>query len=95
MWDLTVIGWEVNYKEEFVPSDKSSYTIIVKKGKRIGWQEGSVRNSFKSNEPGKVVINIENGQFKRKRVLYRYKIKDASLGSSSPRRLVDHHQISL
>nr|XP_027064325.1 patellin-4-like [Coffea arabica] len=83
VWDLTVIGWEVNYKEEFVPSNESSYTIIVKKERRIGWQEGSVRNSFKSNEPGKVVITIENGQFRRKRVLYRYKIKDASLCSSS------------
>lgn len=83
VWDLTVIGWEVNYKEEFVPSNESSYTIIVKKERRIGWQEGSVRNSFKGNEPGKVVITIENGQFRRKRVLYRYKIKDASLCSSS------------
>ncbi|KAL3503751.1 hypothetical protein ACH5RR_038200 [Cinchona calisaya] len=78
IWDLTVIGWEINYKEEFVPSDDSSYTIIVKKERRIGWQEGSVRNSFKNSEPGKVVITIENGQFKRKRVLYRFKIKDAN-----------------
>ena len=77
VWDLTVLGWEVNYKEEFVPSAESSYTLIVKKNRRIAWQEGSVRNSFRNNEPGKIVLTIENGQFKRKRVLYRCKTKDA------------------
>ncbi|CAI9088023.1 OLC1v1022250C1 [Oldenlandia corymbosa var. corymbosa] len=75
VWDLTVIGWEVNYKEEFVPSAEDSYTVIVKKERRIAWQEGSLRNLFKNNEPGKVVLTIENGQFKRKRVLYRFKTK--------------------
>ena len=24
VWDLTVMGWEVNYKEEFVPADEGS-----------------------------------------------------------------------
>ncbi|KAK6154542.1 hypothetical protein DH2020_008790 [Rehmannia glutinosa] len=31
IWDLTIIGWDVNYKEEFVPTDEGSYTVIVKK----------------------------------------------------------------
>lgn len=78
LWDLTVLGWEVNYKEEFVPSDEGSYTIIVQKGKKMGSHEEPVRNSFRNNEPGKVVLTIENGSFKRKRVLYRYKTKKSS-----------------
>ncbi|CAK9165655.1 unnamed protein product [Ilex paraguariensis] len=81
IWDLTVLGWEVNYKEEFVPTDDGSYTIIVQKGRRMGWQEGSVRNSFRNNEPGKVAFTIENASFKKKRVLYRFKTKNSSSSS--------------
>ncbi|TKY72419.1 Patellin-4 protein [Spatholobus suberectus] len=72
-WDLTVLGWEVSYKEEFVPIDEGSYTVIVQKGKKMGSQEGPVRNTFRNNEPGKVVLTIENTSNKKKRVLYRYK----------------------
>ncbi|KAL3820909.1 hypothetical protein ACJIZ3_006814 [Penstemon smallii] len=82
IWDLTIIGWDVNYKEEFVPNDEGSYTIIVKKGRKINWQEESIRNTFKNNEPGKIVITIENGIFRKKRVLYRYKTKNPSASSS-------------
>ncbi|GAV73505.1 CRAL_TRIO domain-containing protein/CRAL_TRIO_N domain-containing protein [Cephalotus follicularis] len=78
IWDLTVLGWEVNYKEEFVPTNEGSYTIMVQKGRKIGWQEKSVRNSFRTNEPGNVALIIENGTFKKKRVLYRYKTKNGS-----------------
>lgn len=76
MWDVTVLGWEVNYKEEFVPADEGSYTIIIQKGKKIGSQEGSVRNSFCNSEPGKVVLTIENSSSKKKRIFYRYKTKN-------------------
>lgn len=72
-WDLTVLGWEVSYKEEFVPTDEGSYTVIVQKGKKMGSQEGPVRNTFRNNEPGKVVLTIENTSNKKKKVLYRYK----------------------
>ncbi|PON87230.1 Cellular retinaldehyde binding/alpha-tocopherol transport [Trema orientale] len=78
IWDLTVLGWEVNYKEEFVPSDEGSYTIIVQKGKKMGSQEGPLRNTYRSNEPGKVVLTIENTSNKKKRVLYRYKTKKSA-----------------
>ncbi|GLT91537.1 hypothetical protein SLE2022_094200 [Rubroshorea leprosula] len=78
VWDVMVLGWEVNYKEEFVPSDEGSYAISVQKGKRIGSQEGPTRNSFKNNEPGKVVISVENSSFKKRRVFYRYKIRSRS-----------------
>ncbi|GKV03920.1 hypothetical protein SLEP1_g16153 [Rubroshorea leprosula] len=75
VWDLTVLGWEVNYKEEFVPKDEGSYTIIVQKTKKIGAQEEPIRNTFKNNEPGKVILTIGNASSKKKRVLYRYKAK--------------------
>ncbi|KAM5587327.1 hypothetical protein ABKV19_005979, partial [Rosa sericea] len=73
VWHVSVLGWEVNYKEEFVPSDEGSYTIIVQKKKKIGANEGPIRNTFRSNEPGKVVLTIENTSSKKKRVLYRHK----------------------
>ncbi|KAK7303607.1 hypothetical protein RJT34_14517 [Clitoria ternatea] len=75
-WDLTVLGWEVSYKEEFIPTDDGSYTVIVQKGKKMGSQEGPVRNTFRNNEPGKVVLTIDNTSNKKKRVLYRYKINN-------------------
>ncbi|KAJ9691280.1 hypothetical protein PVL29_013453 [Vitis rotundifolia] len=75
VWDLTVLGWEVNYKEEFVPADEGSYTIIIQKGKKMG---EPVRNSFRNNEPGKVVLTIENSVSKKKRIFYRYKTKNCS-----------------
>ncbi|XP_010926887.1 patellin-4 [Elaeis guineensis] len=75
LWDLIVLGWEVNYKEEFVPTDEGSYTIIVQKGRKLGSQEEPIRNSFKNSEPGKVVLTFENNSFKKKKVLYRFKTK--------------------
>lgn len=75
IWDLTVVGWEVNYKEEFVPCDEGSYTIIVQKGKKMSANEEPVRNSFRNSEPGKIVLTVENVSNKRKRVLYRFKTK--------------------
>ncbi|KAK9151249.1 hypothetical protein Syun_009558 [Stephania yunnanensis] len=78
VWDLTVSGWEVNYKEEFVPTDEGSYTIIVQKEKKMNANDEPVRNSFKNNEPGKIVITIDNSAFKKKRVMYRHKIKSSS-----------------
>ncbi|XP_010540642.1 PREDICTED: patellin-4-like [Tarenaya hassleriana] len=79
VWDIAVLGWEVNYKEEFVPADEGSYTVIVQKGKKIGSNEGPTRNSFRNNEPGKIVLSVDNASGKKKRVLYRYKTK---IGSS-------------
>ncbi|XP_030474770.1 patellin-4 [Syzygium oleosum] len=78
LWDLTVMGWEVSYKEEFVPSDEGSYTVIVRKGKKMAPNQGPIRNTFRNNEPGKVVLTIENVSTKKKRILYRYKNKKCS-----------------
>ncbi|XP_010538273.1 PREDICTED: patellin-4-like [Tarenaya hassleriana] len=79
IWEVTVVGWEVNYKEEFVPGDEGSYTVIVQKGKKIGSNEGPIRNSFRNNELGKIVLTVDNVSGKKKRVLYRYVTK---IGSS-------------
>ncbi|KAJ3679332.1 hypothetical protein LUZ60_017343 [Juncus effusus] len=75
VWDMVVLGWEVNYKEEFIPSDEGSYTVIVKKGKKVNSDEGPSRNSFKNNEPGKIVLTVENNTMKKKKVSYRHKTK--------------------
>ncbi|XP_044509683.1 patellin-4-like [Mangifera indica] len=77
-WDVCVIGWEVNYREEFVPSDEGSYTIIVQKGKKISTQEAPIRNTFRNNEPGKVMLTVENPSSKKKRLFYRYKTNKSS-----------------
>lgn len=69
-----MLGWEVNYKEEFIPTDEKSYTLIVRKGKKMAATEEPIRNSFKIKEPGKVILTVENPTFKKKRVLYRYKV---------------------
>lgn len=72
------MGWEVNYKEEFVPSDEGSYTVIVQKSKKLSASQEPIRNTFSNNEPGKVVITIENASNKKRRVFYRYKTKKCS-----------------
>ncbi|PKA65207.1 Patellin-4 [Apostasia shenzhenica] len=72
VWDFTVVGWEVSYKEEFVPEDDCSYRILIPREKKF---EKSVRNSFYISEPGKVVITVENKTLKKKRILYRSKSK--------------------
>ncbi|XP_068651374.1 patellin-4-like [Aristolochia californica] len=72
VWDITVVGWEATYKEEFIPDDDCSYTVLIQKEKKM---EESVRNSFYINEPGKVVVTVDNRSFKKKKVLYRSKTK--------------------
>lgn len=83
MWDVSIVNWDVNYKEEFVPTDEGSYTLIVKKGRKISWQQEPIRNSFITKEPGKLVITIDNTIFKKKRVLYRYKINNNHASSKT------------
>lgn len=75
VWDIAVLGWEVTYGEEFVPNAEGGYTIIIQKVKKVAADEEPVRNSFKIGEPGKVLLTIENTSSKKKRVLYRTKVK--------------------
>ncbi|XP_022155581.1 patellin-4-like isoform X2 [Momordica charantia] len=73
VWDVTVVGWDVVYKEEFVPEDEGLYRIELQNQKKVG---ESVRNSFYISEPGKIVITIENPTFNHKKtVFYRSKTK--------------------
>ncbi|KAK6141642.1 hypothetical protein DH2020_024615 [Rehmannia glutinosa] len=68
-WDVTVVGFEVTYKEEFIPEDDCSYIILLQE-KKMG---ESIRNSFHIREPGNIVITIINGSFTKKKAFYRYK----------------------
>ncbi|KAG7593461.1 CRAL/TRIO N-terminal domain [Arabidopsis thaliana x Arabidopsis arenosa] len=78
VWDIAVLGWEVNYKEEFVPTEEGAYTVIVQKVKKMGANEGPIRNSFKNSQAGKIVLTVDNVSGKKKRVLYRYRTKSES-----------------
>ncbi|KAK1586749.1 hypothetical protein Q3G72_005796 [Acer saccharum] len=74
IWDLTVVEWDVLYKEEFIPDDEGSYTVLLREEReRKGGER--IRNSFYINEPGKIVITIHNSTFNRKKVFYRFKTK--------------------
>ncbi len=72
VWDITVVGWEVSCKEEFIPDDEGSYKILLQNQNKMGV---CVRNSFYISEPGRIVLTIDNGTLKKKRVLYRSKAK--------------------
>ncbi|XP_039122181.1 patellin-4-like [Dioscorea cayenensis subsp. rotundata] len=55
VWDITVVGWEVTYKEEFIPDDEGSYRVLIRKEMRMGQ---SMRNSFHISEPGKEIEQL-------------------------------------
>lgn len=74
IWDLTVVGWDVGYKEEFIPDDEGSYRVLLRNEKDKKGGE-SQRNSFYINEPGRIVITIDNLSLKKKNVFYRFKAK--------------------
>ncbi|KAL0419761.1 UNVERIFIED_CONTAM: Patellin-4 [Sesamum radiatum] len=82
-WDMTVVGYEVGYKEEFVPDDDCSYIVLIQEKKMLE----SVRNSFHIREPGKIVITIVNGAYTKKKAFYRplfliYKYQQFSVAAS-------------
>ncbi|KAF6150936.1 hypothetical protein GIB67_026857 [Kingdonia uniflora] len=72
VWDLTVIGWDVSYKEEFVPDDECSDIITIRPEQKL---EANVRSSCYIREPGKILLTVHNDTSKKKRVLYRFKNK--------------------
>lgn len=76
VWDLTVVGYEVNYEAEFVPSTEGAYAITIEKSKKLPVStEAPVRSTFKAPEAGKVVVTVDNSSKKKKIVLYRYIVK--------------------
>ncbi|KAJ8425371.1 hypothetical protein Cgig2_003649 [Carnegiea gigantea] len=72
--DIAVLGWEVSYKEEFIPTNEGSYTIIIQKEKNMDATEELVHSSFRNNEPSRVVLTIVNHIKKKKQAFYHYKI---------------------
>lgn len=59
-----------------MPSSEGSYTVIVQKDRKVASSEEPVLfNSFKIEEPGKVVLTINNTSSKKKKLLYRLKTK--------------------
>ncbi|XP_077248719.1 patellin-3-like [Tasmannia lanceolata] len=76
VWELRVLGWDVSYCAEFVPSTEDSYAVIIDKTRKvIATDEPIVKNSFKIGEPGKIVLTIDNNSSKKKKLIYRSKTK--------------------
>lgn len=79
VWELRVVGWEVSYSAEFKPDDKDAYGVIIQKAtKMTPTDEPVVSNSFKVAELGKLFLTVDNPTVKKKRLLYRFKIKPYS-----------------
>ncbi|XP_076896139.1 patellin-3-like [Bidens hawaiensis] len=75
VWELRVLGWEVSYSAEFVPSNESHYTIIIQKARKMSpADEPVISHSFKISELGKILLNVDNPTSKKKTLLYRFKV---------------------
>ncbi|KAL9668181.1 hypothetical protein QQ045_002556 [Rhodiola kirilowii] len=78
-WELRVVGWEVSYGAEYVPTAEDSYTVIVQKTRKISpTDEPVISNTFKVGEPGKLILTIDNQTSKKKKLVYRSKTKPVS-----------------
>ncbi|KAL4326274.1 hypothetical protein GQ457_11G011320 [Hibiscus cannabinus] len=76
VWEIRVVGWEVSYGAEFKPNTKDSYTVIIQKPRKMsGKDEPVVSQSFKVGELGKVLLTVDNPASKKKKLLYRFKVK--------------------
>nr|GEW55855.1 hypothetical protein [Tanacetum cinerariifolium] len=72
VWEARVVGCEVSYGAEFVPSAEDGYTLIVQKSRKITGDESLISGRFKCREAGKVELKFYN-QSSKKKVLYRFK----------------------
>ncbi|KAA8547176.1 hypothetical protein F0562_003615 [Nyssa sinensis] len=78
-WEVRVVGWDVRYGAEFVPSAEEGYTVIIQKARKVGsTEEPVVCNSFKIGEPGKLLVTIDNPTSRKKKLLYRLKAKPST-----------------
>ncbi|XP_022718293.1 patellin-3-like [Durio zibethinus] len=76
VWEIRVVGWEVSYGAEFMPNAKDSYTVIIQKSTKMTSKDEPVMSqSFKVGELGKVLLVIDNPTSKKKKLLYRFKVK--------------------
>ncbi|RLN00552.1 hypothetical protein C2845_PM06G20870 [Panicum miliaceum] len=79
VWELRVLGWEVSYGAEFTPDAEGGYTVIVQKTRKVpAHEEPIMKGSFKVNEPGKVALTVNNPASKKKKLLYRFKVKSTA-----------------
>ncbi|CAA0809867.1 Patellin-3 [Striga hermonthica] len=79
LWEVRVIGWEVSYGAEFVPSAEGGYTWIIQKARKIGPSDEQVIScSFKNGEVGKVALTLDNKTSKKKHLIYRSKTNKPS-----------------
>ncbi|CAN6328155.1 unnamed protein product [Urochloa humidicola] len=79
VWELRVLGWEVSYGAEFTPDAEGGYTVIVQKTRKVpAHEEPIMKGSFKVSEPGKVVLTVNNPVSKKKKLLYRFKVKSTT-----------------
>ncbi|KAI3716576.1 hypothetical protein L1987_67542 [Smallanthus sonchifolius] len=75
VWEVRVVGWEVSYSAEYVPNSEGMYTINIQKPKKIAaTDEPVISHSYKINEPGKLLLTIDNPTSKKKTLLYRFKV---------------------
>ncbi|XP_030442687.1 patellin-3-like [Syzygium oleosum] len=76
VWEVRVVGWDVVYGAEFVPSAEGAYTVIVQKTRKVApADETIISETFKGGEAGKIVLTIDNQSSKKKKLLYRSKTK--------------------
>ncbi|GMI90554.1 hypothetical protein HRI_002724700 [Hibiscus trionum] len=76
VWELRVVGWNVTYGAEFVPTAEDGYTVIVSKTRKVSSADETViSDGFKTSETGKVVLTIDNQTSKKKKLVYRSKTK--------------------
>ncbi|KAM0913979.1 hypothetical protein ACQ4PT_011812 [Festuca glaucescens] len=79
VWELRVLGWEVSYGAEFTPDAEGGYTVIVQKTRKVPANEEPImKGSFKVTEAGKIALTINNPASKKKKLLYRSKVKSTS-----------------
>lgn len=75
-WELRVVGWEVSYSAEFVPNNEEAYTVIIQKTRKMAaTDEPVISHSFQVFELGKVLFTIDNPTSKKKKLMYRFKVK--------------------
>ncbi|GJN17011.1 hypothetical protein PR202_gb04049 [Eleusine coracana subsp. coracana] len=80
VWEFRVLGWEVSYGAEFTPDAEGAYTVIVQKIRKVPANEEPImKGSFKVGESGKLVLTINNPASKKKKLLYRSKVKSTSV----------------
>ncbi|KAE8666507.1 Patellin-5 [Hibiscus syriacus] len=75
VWELRVVGWDVKYGAEFVPTAEDVYDVIISETRKVSSADETVISGrFETGNPGKVVLTIGSQTFKKKELLYRSKL---------------------